>query len=260
MSDKSDLIVSLYQRGMSSHIKVIAAILFLFCFGFTVTGSAQSFKDTRNKAWKIYEGHELTFYCGCSYTRKGNRGILNLEACGYKVRKNVKRASKMEWEHVVPAWELGHKLPCWKEGTDMTDTNGRENCKKDSEFWSMYTNLHNLVPAIGEVNGDRSNFPFAILEEVSNYGECDVEIKYLGGQAFPRGKVEPPEGARGAIGRIYLYMLDKYKFDLDIEQQNLFRKWNELHAVTDWECERDRRIAKEQGEHNKFVKEKCPND
>ena len=93
MSDKSDLIVSLYQRGMSSHIKVIAAILFLFCFGFTVTGSAQSFKDTRNKAWKIYEGHELTFYCGCSYTRKGSRGALNLESCGYEVRKNVKRAS-----------------------------------------------------------------------------------------------------------------------------------------------------------------------
>jgi len=240
-------------------MKVIATLLFLFCFSVTFTALPQSFKDTRNKAFEIYEGHELTFYCGCSYARKGNRGILNLESCGYEVRKNVKRASKIEWEHVVPAWELGHKLPCWKEGTDMTDTNGRENCKKDSEFWSMYTNLHNLVPAIGEVNGDRSNFPFAILEEVSNYGECDVEIKYLGGQDFPRGKVEPPEGARGAIGRIYLYMLDKYKFDLDIEQQNLFRKWNELYPVTDWECERDRRIAKEQGEHNKFVKEKCPN-
>jgi deoxyribonuclease-1 len=54
-------------------------------------------------------------------------------------------------------------------------------------------------------------------------------------------------------------MLDKYQFDLDIEQQEMFRKWNGLYPVSDWECERDRRIADEQGEYNKYVREKCPN-
>ena len=119
----------------------------------------------------------------------------------------------------------------------------------------MYSNLHNLVPTIGEVNGDRSNFSFTILEEESNYGECEVEIKRLKRQAQPRGEVEPPEGVRGAIARIYLYMVNKYQFDLAIEQQEMFREWNESYPVNNWECERDRRIADEQGEHNKFLKD-----
>ena len=231
------------------------------CFGVAFTASPQSFWETKDKARKIYQDHQLTFYCGCSYTQKGKKGTPNFGSCGYKVRKNVKRAARIEWEHVVPAWELGHNLQCWKEGTRKSNTTGRKYClQENSEFWVMYSNLHNLVPAIGEVNGDRSNFPFAILDETSNYGECEVEIKRVKSQAQPRGKVEPPEGARGAIARIYLYMWDRYQFDLDIEQQEMFREWNKSYPVSDWECERDRRIARAQDEHNEFVKEKCPND
>ena len=34
------------------------------------------------------------------------KGVIDLESCGYKVRKNENRASRVEWEHVVPAWQL----------------------------------------------------------------------------------------------------------------------------------------------------------
>jgi len=30
--------------------------------------------------------------------------------------KNLKRASRIEWEHIVPAWFFGHNLDCWKRG------------------------------------------------------------------------------------------------------------------------------------------------
>ena len=87
-------------------------------------------------------------------------------------------------------------------------------------------NLHNLVPAIGQVNAHRNNYSFAIFSEGSdckkgahNYGACEIKI------SSECDLVEPPTHTRGAIARIYLYMLDKYKFGLDIEQQNLFRKW-----------------------------------
>ena len=37
----------------------------------------------------------------------------------------------------------------------------------------------------------------------------------------------------------------------------MFNGWNEKYPVTEWECERDKLIAEEQGEHNPRVQEKC---
>ena len=38
----------------------------------------------------------------------------------------------------------------------------------------MEADLHNLVPAIGEINGDRSNFTFEHIDgEERVYGACD---------------------------------------------------------------------------------------
>ena len=52
---------------------------------------------------------------------------------------------------------LAIKRQCWQEG-------GRKNCiKTDAVFKKMEADLYNLKPAIGEVNGDRSNYQFAVL-------------------------------------------------------------------------------------------------
>ena len=239
-------------------MKGITTFLLFCCFGVVLAAPPQSFENAKERTRVIYQDHQKTFYCGCSYTQKGKKGTPVLESCGYEVRKDQDRATKIEWEHVVPAWELGHQLSCWKEGTRKSETDGRRYCLKvNPSFKLMYLNLHNLVPTIGEVNGDRSNFSFTILEEESNYGECEIEIKYLQRQEQPRGLAEPPERTRGAIARIYLYMWEKYQFDLDKEQKDMFNDWNETYPVTEWECERDRLIAGELGEHNSKVQEKC---
>ncbi|EGH19336.1 endonuclease I, partial [Pseudomonas savastanoi pv. glycinea str. race 4] len=36
--------------------------------------------------------------------------------CGYVPRKSAKRASRIEWEHIVPAWQIGHLRQCWQNG------------------------------------------------------------------------------------------------------------------------------------------------
>lgn len=69
-----------------------------------------------------------------------------------KGKENL-RAKRIEWEHVMPAHNFAHHLPCWKEG-------GRKACKKDKTFKTMEADMHNLVPEIGEVNADRSNFRY----------------------------------------------------------------------------------------------------
>jgi len=41
----------------------------------------------------------------------------------------------------------------------------------------MINDLHNQVPSIGQVNGDRSNHPYGIVDgEPRKYGACDFEV------------------------------------------------------------------------------------
>jgi deoxyribonuclease-1 len=45
-------------------------------------------------------------------------------------------------------------------------------------------------------------------------------------------------------------MRDRYQLNLSRQQTQLFTAWNKQYPVTAWECERDERIAKVQGNHN----------
>ncbi len=132
----------------------------------------------------------------------------------------------MEWEHVVPAWWLGHQLQCWQDG-------GRPNCRKtDKTFRLAEADVRNLVPAIGEVNGDRSNFRFGMLEgEAKQYSKCDFEVDCKARVAEPRPEV------RGDIARTYIYMADKYKIRLSMQQRRLFDTWSKQDPIDSWERE-----------------------
>ena len=154
-------------------------------------------------AARLYADNPFTFYCGCPQFQQGKKLVPDLNACGYQVRKQERRASRVEWEHVVPAWNFGHQLQCWQQG-------GRKNCtKKSQQFRTMEADLHNLVPAIGEINGDRSNYRFSLLPQTrGQYGQCAFKVD------FKARKAEPPPATRGMIARIYLYMADEYKLRL----------------------------------------------
>lgn len=191
-----------------------------------------SFSSAKKIATEIYSNHQTSFYCGCSYTRIEKKLIPDLQSCGYKPRKEPKRASRIEWEHVVPAWAFGHQLQCWQNG-------GRKNCRKTSDkFRLMEADLMNLVPAIGEINGNRSNYSFVMLEgEPRVYGACDFEVD------FKARKAEPAPEVRGDIARIYWYMRDTYGLKISGKQQKLFEVWSKLDAVDEWEAERKDRIG-----------------
>ncbi|PSW18581.1 deoxyribonuclease I [Photobacterium sanctipauli] len=195
---------------------------------------------------EIYHDYTTSFYCGCDIEWQGKKGIPNLASCGYEVRKQERRANRIEWEHVVPAWQFGHQLQCWQQG-------GRKACGKNKNFRMMEADLHNLVPAIGEVNGDRSNYSFQPWNgnQGAFYGQCEMKVD------FKQRRVDPPEQSRGAIARTYLYMSDTYPFSLSRQQRQLMEAWNRSYPVSEWECERDRRIAKVQDNHNPYVLEAC---
>ncbi len=213
----------------------------------TAANVPSSFSKAKKEAVKIYHDHPVSFYCGCPIRWQGKKGTPDLEQCGYQVRKQEKRANRIEWEHVVPAWQFGHQRQCWQDG-------GRKNCTRhDKAFKRMEADLHNLTPTIGEVNGDRSNYNFSQWNGHSgvSYGQCEMQVN------FKQRKVMPPDRARGSIARTYLYMSKEYGFKLSKQQQQLMLSWDKMYPVNEWECERDRRIHQIQGNNNPFVAQAC---
>jgi len=208
----------------------------------SVEAAPDDFQEAKRLAQRIYSDEAETFYCGCPMRWQGSRGIPDLKACGYQVRKNGPRAQRIEWEHVVPAHQFGRGLPCWKQG-------GREQCgREDRLFRRMEADLFNLKPAIGEVNGDRANFGFGLLPDVPmQYGACPIKID------FKRKLAEPRAEIRGDIARIYFYMADKYSLQLDHAQQQLLLDWHQADPVDRRELQLQQRIAQQMGQPNYFV-------
>lgn len=211
----------------------------------TVSGSKavgqRNFANAKKILPTVYLGMEQEFYCGCDYSGK----TVDFASCGFVPRKNPERASRIEWEHVVPAWVLGHQRQCWQNG-------GRKNCTDtDPVFAVAEGDLINLVPAVGEVNGDRSNFPYSAWTRQPEpiYGQCQTIID------FRARKVQPREEVRGRIARINLYMHETYGLSMSRQDRQLMCAWARTYPVDDWETARDVRIARFQGHGNPFVSE-----
>ena len=227
--------------------------IYLLAILTTFNVNALSFGQAKTKLKSLYKVSPKTFYCGCDIEWQSKKKlILNSEHCGYQPRNELtkkgkvnKRAQRIEWEHVVPAWEFGHQMQCWQNG-------GRKACKSIEKFKNMEGDLHNLVPAIGEVNGDRSNFKFNMIEgEKRVYGQCDSEIN------FKARIFEPAPNIRGNIARTYFYFEDQYGLKISKQQKRLFQAWDKLDPVDAQECLLQAHKAKLQGHENKFVVKNC---
>ncbi|MEW6312978.1 MAG: endonuclease [Pseudomonadota bacterium] len=238
---------------------IIFLIIPTLAFGEPPDRPLKNFESAKKVARDtIYAGHTTDFYCGCDYTpgRAGSSGTIDPSDCGYVARKNKARGKKLEWEHVVPAYYFGSKRTCWKKGNakcikaDGTPFKGRECCSRvDKTFQKIEADLHNLVPAVGELNGDRSNLPYGIVEdEPREYGACDFEI---GGS--PKA-TEPRDEVRGDAARIWLYMADTYRIPLTDEERVMFEEWSQNDPVDRWEKLRNRRIESAQENGNEYVK------
>jgi len=199
-------------------------------------------RSKRILATKIYRLHQKTFYGGCDYEIKGKRLVPIADSCGFQYRKNPKRANRIEWEHIVPAWYFGHNLKCWKKG-------GRKECREtNAKFKQMEADMHNLVPAIGEINGDRSNYPYGnIRGEKRVYGKVDMEIE------ASKRLAEPKRSILGDIARIYFYMHDKYNMYISPEDAKKLIKWNNQDPVSRWEKKKNLLVKDIQGDNNEYV-------
>ena len=237
------------------HILPIFCLVLLASYAYSQNTQITSFSKSKKLLLKVYKDNPVPLYCGCSF--KGKKP--DLSSCGYIPKKDRKRANRIEWEHVVPAHAFGQSFSEWRKGHPKCVSKkgkkfkGRKCAQKiNEEYRRMQADMFNLYPAIGEVNGRRSNYSMAIIEgEKREFGECDVEIKSR--------KVEPREKIRGEIARTYMYMDSVYPGKGIIPKKNrkLFDAWNKSDPVDEWECERAKRIEKIQGNMNEVVMIDC---
>jgi deoxyribonuclease-1 len=213
--------------------------------------SPKSFESAKKILYnEIYKGHDVTFYCGCDYDPKSK--IVDWKSCGYIPRKNAERASRIEAEHVMPAHQFGNFRQCWREPKKVCagkDVTGRQCCEaEDPVFETAHNDLHNLFPAVGEVNGDRSNFNWGMVEgNKREYGACPMEID----ESIRRA--EPPDNVKGNVARVMFYMEDTYGFKLSDQDRQLFTVWSKQDPPDAWEIERNQRIAAIEGKENRFI-------
>lgn len=187
-----------------------------------------NFNDSKRVLKEITRAHPVSFYCGCdiTFTSNGKKLGFDFSSCGFQYRKDEQRANRAEAEHIVPISWVGKRMQCWQNG-------GRKNCQKVSDaFNRAEADLVNLQYAIGEVNGDRSDFRYGqwASDLGRAYGSCDVKIDFKNRQFEPRKEI------RGWIARVHFYMYSKYGVELSRQQKNLMGEWVKL-PPTQWECE-----------------------
>ena len=213
------------------------------------TPSEATRRSTKNAADDtVYFNGGHTFYCDCLWVSdKDNDGSGKpiLDSCGYEGPKSyISRSKRIEWEHVVPASLLPAKdFKCWKEG-------GRDKCEKENaEARAMIYDLHNLVPAIGQVNALRSNDFYTVLDdadpETVTFGQCKAQDA--------RGGFEPTNDRKGDVARIWFYMENRYGLKIPTDKRELLLVWHKMDPVSRDEVDRNGLIYLSQGNMNPFV-------
>jgi len=235
--------------------------LFLALSSAYAADKSNIWNDSFNKAKKIlerevYQDHRITFYCECPFDDH-----KNVQSCrNYTPVKKGKRSTRIEWEHIVPAAHFGQSFKEWREGDPECVNNkgkafkGRSCASKVAAMYRfMESDMYNLVPAIGEVNGLRSNYSFGMVAGKDYIEVCDMKIDK------EDRTVEPPKKIRGDIARTYKYMDQAYlgKGIIGKASEKLFDAWDRQDPVDKWECERANRIEGIQGNENPIVKEQC---
>ena len=232
--------------------KRLLGAMLLLMLSFQTMGMSD-FKSAKKVLLEIYRQlpESSTLYTNCAIRFRHGYYFPDLDSCGYIIQEDPKRGKRIEVEHVVPAYVFGRTESCWVQHKGR----GRDNCQHTSKsFNQMEGDLHNLYPAIGEVNNLRGHMPPAELKQ-QNDGRFGENIDLI--IDAKKGLFQPPPSARGRVARAYLYMEHTYGIPMHTRTKELIERWNEQYPPTRIECMRNTLIMKYQGNDNPFITAKC---
>ncbi|MDP8517961.1 endonuclease [Campylobacter coli] len=196
--------------------------------------NAKSFEESKKELAMLYDSlgsaYQYDFYCNAPFkaNKKGKYTKFEVVKSDLYTPRNEytkkgkinQRAKRIEWEHIMPAQNFGRK-----EG-------GRKACQNDPLFTKMEADKQNLVPAIGEINGDRSNFRYAEAPtnlKYTQYGNCKVYTDFKAKRFYPANY------SKGWIARSYLYMSKTYNIRLSDQERKLMEAWDKQYPIDEKE-------------------------
>lgn len=221
-----------------------------------------TFQDAKVALQRIYleGGARADLYCGCPFRARGRGLEIELAACPAARGSSSPRATRIEWEHVVPASRFGHTFDEWRRGAPACrsprgDYHGRTCARAASpEFARIEADMHNLFPVLGEMNAKRSDFPLGAGPDGAAHGPSFTMDACE--SAVVRGVFVPRPTIRGELARAVKYMGATYprRVVLRAEERALLDRWDADDPPDAWEVERDHRIAAVQGNSNPFIR------
>lgn len=213
-------------------MKIIILILFLVNSIFSFDNFDKAKKILINEVYNEKEFMEC-FYTGIKYEKNLEDGQYKLVPINYiplnpltkKGNLNY-RANRIEWEHIVPAENFGKGIKeCRNNGIFI----GRKECRKISAlFRKMEGDPINLVPSIGEINADRSNYKYSPeLAPINSKRGIYIDKK--------ERRMHIPEKLRGKVARAYIHMNKEYNMALSPQEKKLFFVWDKMYPPTNKE-------------------------
>lgn len=131
------------------------------------------------------------------------------------------------------------------------------------------SDLHSLFPALVRVNSERSNNPFADINDslTRKWFKNNLELRTIPtdliddySESLTNQLFEPRENKKGDVARAMFYFYTVYRFQADEKDPNFFPlqqetlcRWNFADPVDDLEINRSHAIALAQGNENPFI-------
>ncbi len=236
--------------------KTVLIILFLIFSSVDAYDTVPQSKNILIREVYNSVGSMKTFYCNQPFKENKQKKLIPINHTPITsktlAQKENIRAQRIEWEHVVPAENFGRQIKECRGSNGMFI--GREACAKISPlFKKMLADPINLVPAIGEINADRSNFSFAgdKIPSNSKYKKCGIHIDKQAKKIYISDRL------KGKVARIYLYMSKKYGMKLSSQEQKMFRAWDKKFPITALEkVMRSKKLASVKRYSSKMAKSK----
>lgn len=228
-------------------MRFIILVIYFISATVSLAASPKNFSQSKRMAAGIFLAHPQTLYCNCIYQGTS----VDLNSCGMNQAAEIKRAHRIEWEHMMAAEHFGQHFECWREplcSRNGKPYKGRACCAHQNEqFRHIESELYNLWPAVGLINQARSNYRFAALGKEDAYYGCAITIDKSS------RRVEPSNRAKGVVARAYLFMAEHYQLPLSDSQRSLFVAWNKQHPPDDWERQWAESVSLIEGYDNPYI-------
>ncbi|MDC0645825.1 endonuclease [bacterium] len=131
----------------------------------------------------------------------------------------------------------------------------------------MNTDLFQLVPTDGYVNGMRSNYPFGVVENSTWTSQNGSKRGTMNSYEFNGTVFEPIDEYKGDFARMYFYMSTRYTTedsgwnendmvngaDLKEWAVNMLLDWHQADSVSEKELNRNDAVYEIQGNRNPFI-------